>query len=159
MCDTFTCHTCRRVLPRPKGPGGMGYGVEDQGRKHCYQCCALAEFDSMVQMGVGVLYLVDDSTIPGKTWATDWAGRLRFVVRYVKRSPHGGGFGCQRSDFWFTGPDGAEWHGINRGDMQIARVRRTKSTDCAARNPAIWRERMRARLAAHIVPANGESRV
>lgn len=143
----FTCTTCRRELER-QTTGGTGYGVDKDGAKHCYQCCALAEFDSMVETGKGMLYLGVDTV-------HDWAGHLAFKTLGRRYSRHGGGFGSQRTDFWFTGPDGALWHGINRGDMDLARVRRTKSRGYVSpENQRRYQERKRVNLAAHIVESD-----
>lgn len=31
-----------------------------------------------------------------------------------------------RTDYWFTGPDGKNWHGVNIGDMDLVRCHRLK---------------------------------
>ena len=101
-----------------------GYGVTPGGKKHCYACCAVQDQADMIETGAATLYLAKG--VADRWEVTNWPGSLRFPARYVKTSRYGGGFDSQRRDAWFTGPDGKEWHAINRGDMQIARCRRLK---------------------------------
>lgn len=77
----------------------------------------------MLETGRAILYLSKDEA--GAWHVTNWPGSLSFPAR-VHSSPRGGGFGSPRLDAWFTGPDGATWHAVNRGDNQIARCRRLK---------------------------------
>lgn len=130
--------------------GGTGYGVDHAtGTRKCYACCAQSERASMIATGRATLYLVRRSVTvaPSDTdgrpleetaalranpkatvmryFVTDWAGELEFKTLPGIR--HGaGGFGSQRTDAWFVGPDGFVWHAVNRGDNDIARCRRTK---------------------------------
>ena len=80
----------------------------------------------MVETGTATLYLVKDKA--GQYEITNWHGSLRLHVYHVRTSPYGGGFGSQRTDAWFTGPDGKAWHAVNRGDNQVARCRRLKGS-------------------------------
>lgn len=102
-----------------------GYGTTADGKKHCYGCCADRDRADMLATGRATLYLSKDKA--GAWQVSNWPGSLVFPVARVKTSPRGGGFGCQRTDAWFRGPDGAMWHAINRGDSQIARCRRLKA--------------------------------
>ena len=85
----------------------------------------------MITTGLAGLYLTTP-TVPADQarstdyHVTDWLGGLSFPVFNYKHSKQGGGFGAQREDFDFVGPDGFIWHGIVRGDMQFARCKRTK---------------------------------
>jgi hypothetical protein len=116
---------CGHVIPElPDGHcGGTGYGVDANGKKSCYECCAKEEREFMIANGSTTLYLTKRDN--GMWNITDWAGKLSFNVREIRTSRYGGGFGSQRTDAWFIGPDMHIWHAINRGDMQIARCRRT----------------------------------
>ena len=99
-----------------------GYGQDSNGRTYCYSCCADRDRADMIETGRATLYLVKRAD-----WhvITNWPSSLEFRAHDVSRSPRGGGFGSQRTDAWFTGPDGFIWHAINRGDMDLARCRRT----------------------------------
>lgn len=138
--------------PSDHGPHTTGYGIDPvTGARSCYQCCADKERVSMIETGRATLYLVlrtvpvslgdtdgrpladtiELRTNPKATVArwfvTDWPGLLKFkCFPGVRRNARGGGFGSQRTDAWFVGPDGYVWHAINRGDMDIARCKRTK---------------------------------
>lgn len=115
--------------PSPHSPMTTGYGTDpDTGKRSCYACCAAKERESMIATGRAVLYLCAPYGGPtGKPYrVTDWPGELSFPVTSLQRSRHGGGFGSQRTDAWFHGPDGYVWHAINRGDNDIARCRRTR---------------------------------
>jgi hypothetical protein len=123
MTDLLECgHT-----PSNHGSLTTGYGVDDSGYRYCYDCCAARDKADMIEKGRATLYLVDRQASAGiKFTVQNWPGSLCFPVRGYKQSRRGGGFGSQRTDAWFTGPDGKQWHAINRGDMQIARCRRLK---------------------------------
>lgn len=111
--------------PSPHESFTTGYGLGADGKTYCYACCAERERASMVTTGRATLYLVDGCD--GRPYrVTDWPGHLSFAVGRVRCSARGGGFGSQRTDAWFTGPDGRTWHAVSRGDSQIARCRRVK---------------------------------
>lgn len=124
------CHACAdaRILdcghtPSPHLHFTTGYGTTLAGERHCYACIAVQDRRDMIETGRATLYLTRD----GSAWKVgNWPGSLTFPVRGVKVSRYGGGFGTQRTDAWFTGPDGKEWHAVNRGDNQVARCRRIK---------------------------------
>lgn len=103
-----------------------GYGKDADGNRHCYACCAARDVADMVETGTATLYLTKDAS--GQHEITNWPGSLRLHVYHVRTSPYGGGFGSQRTDAWFTGPDGKAWHAVNRGDNQVARCRRLKGS-------------------------------
>jgi hypothetical protein len=78
----------------------------------------------MLALGKADLYLTRDAV---NNWTvTNWTGDLSFRAFGLKVSPNGGGFGAERIDAYFNGPDGYVWHAVNRGNMQLARCRRTK---------------------------------
>ena len=121
--------------PSPHESFTTGYGVTADGKKACYACCAESDKAAMIADGRACLYLVSRETAPAvgamgarrEYYVTNWPGSLEFRVGgAVRHSRNGGGFGCQRTDAWFTGPDGKPWHAVNRGDNQIARCRRVK---------------------------------
>lgn len=115
--------------PSEHSPYTTGYGQKADGSKHCYACCAKETRADMIEDGATTLYLTHRQR-PGSDrvhwYVTDWAAHLEFPVTHCKEAKRGGGFGSQRTDAWFDGPDGYVWHAINRGDMQIARCRRTR---------------------------------
>lgn len=103
------------------------YGESAIGETFCYACAALRDREAMQRDGAITLYLTRDRETNEHAWKiTNWPGTLRFPAGRVKHSRRGGGFGAQRTDAWFIGPDGATWHAVNRGDNEIARCRRVK---------------------------------
>lgn len=122
--ETLDCGHARGA----HSPMSAGYGKTPEGARICYACCAEHDKAEMIREGRITLYLVQRKRESGLTeWLViNWPGSLVFPVKEHRRSKHGGGFGSQRTDAWFNGPDGYVWHAINRGDMQIARCRRTK---------------------------------
>ena len=122
------CHACAdaRVLdcghtPSPHSAATTGYGTLPDGKRICYACCAERDRADMIATGKATLYLVGNVR-----HVTNWPGALAFAVLERRISKHGGGFGSQRTDAWFHGPDGYVWHAVNRGDNDIARCKRTK---------------------------------
>ena len=116
---------------------GTGYATGADGRTYCYECCGENDRADMLADGRITLYLVragtrDDAPGIDRTrphWqVTNWPGTLRFdCLPGVRVSRHGGGFGSQRTDAWFIGPDGKNWHAVNRGNNDIARCTRVKA--------------------------------
>lgn len=126
--------------PSDHGPHTTGYGVTEDGKRICWTCCADADRARMIETGRATLYLVSRiapacetytgiGARPGPTLkykVANWPDSLSFPVTRIRVARRGGGFGADRVDVWFTGPDGKPWHGVNRGDNQIARCRRLK---------------------------------
>jgi hypothetical protein len=85
---------------------------------------AQAELEAMRAIGRALLYTRD---IDGKAHVGTWDGSFNWPVSYQRSSWHNMAGKNGRTDFWFTGPDGKQWHGVNIGDNQIVRTRRIKS--------------------------------
>ena len=124
------CKACAdaRVLdcghtPSRHGPLTTGYGTDDHGKRKCYECCADGDKARMIAGGRATLYV---TLKQGKRTVTNWPGSLSFRCITFSVSKHAGGFGSQRTDVWFIGPDGFMWHAVNRGDNDLARCKRTK---------------------------------
>jgi hypothetical protein len=116
---------CKSTALYPNGtPMFTGYGIMQDGSKHCYDCCALVDLENMNRDGKTTLYLVQED---GKKWyITNWPGSLRFGPLTVKKGGHN--FGGVRYDTWF-GYAGRIWHGYTIGDFtQVCHVKRTKET-------------------------------
>lgn len=121
MDTTFHCTVCNLDKPTQK-EGGTGYGQDKDGNKVCYACCAIQDRKEMDETGKFVGYL---SKGKDEKWEfTNWPGTLRFPAN-IKKNNHNW-HNTQRTDCWFV-VDGFVWHGINLGDMQICRARRTKT--------------------------------
>lgn len=80
---------------------------------------AAAELAHLKATGRGVLYLGADGQV------TQWAGKLIGTAHHQRKSWHNMAGRDGRTDVWFEF-DGSTWHGVNIGDSQILRVRRTK---------------------------------
>lgn len=122
LCD------CGHV-PAPSGHT-PGYGQDVDGKTLCYACCADRDKAQMIADGKTILYLQDPTARAGSFplgvyTVSNWYESLTFPVGRVKVGRHN--IAGKRYDFWFKGPDGATWHGVNYGDnTQIAYCRRTK---------------------------------
>lgn len=104
-----------------------GYARTSDGQRICYACAADRERADMIATGRATLYLVDSQASIGRAWTVqNWPSSLCFPVTHTRKSARGGGFGADRIDAWFAGPDGYVWHAVNRGDNQVARCRRMK---------------------------------
>jgi hypothetical protein len=141
------CHKCSGALPEPVAGAittGYGCGPSEPIAAHadapalkpgdslerspavCYACCAADDKASMIETGKFTGYLTQRAD--GQWYVSDWPGGLEFRVMQnrVNKSRYGGGFGAQRTDAYFIGPDKFIWHAVNRGDNQIARCKRTR---------------------------------
>ncbi len=82
------------------------------------------EIEAMKANGRCVLYLWEHNGVPIQvgTWASTVNERIG-VMRYRTSRNN---WGANRTDVWFRF-DGSTWHGVNVGDNDIVRVRRTKA--------------------------------
>ena len=127
---TFKCSACKKVKDIPDH-GGTGYGVNRQGRKVCYECCALQDRAAMLKTGKAVLYLSTDSNpvIPGHNRVvgkvSNWPGTLSFPIYGVRKGNHN--IAGVRYDVWFT-VSGENWHGTQYGNnTQLIHCKRIKT--------------------------------
>lgn len=90
---------------------------------------AQRELEAMKQTGRGILYLfytkqsAANHSTPSHvgTWAS--SADERFPIFPYRKSRNN--FGAERIDLWFRF-DGSLWHGVNIGDNDIVRCKRTK---------------------------------
>ena len=118
----FTCIDCKLEKP-VQHDFGTGYAVLKGDDKLCYECWGKRDKADMITFGEAVLYVRGRDL---RHCVTNWPGTLRIEPNRVRVSRNGGGFGCQRTDVWFKGPDGANWHGVNRGYNDVLRCKRIK---------------------------------
>lgn len=87
------------------------------------------EIEAAKRDGKACLYLhkrTDSIGTPGKTWNVgSWNGSHLFPVYYSKKSFHNMAGRDGRTDVWFIFDDSV-WHGVNIGDNDIVRCKRTK---------------------------------
>jgi hypothetical protein len=114
----FKCTVCKRIKLVPVISFVTGYGIDKEGNKVCYACCAKQELESMLETGKATLYFCKDKV-------TDWSGELSFKVLEQKTGRHN--IANVRYDYWFRTPDAKLWHGYTIGDFsQIAHCKRIK---------------------------------
>lgn len=116
-----------------------GYARDNQGRKHCYACCARQDREWMQAHGRITLYLttltptvhkgphgnnVRSFGMYGDCKITNWPGSLTFKGRFHLGRHNIAG---TRYDVWFNDEQGNPWHGIQYGEhAQIIRCRKLK---------------------------------
>jgi len=106
-----------------------GYGLDEQGNRHCFECCAKRDAKHMIKDGKTTLYLCDmvrssrfDTQFSGRV--TNWPNSLSFKCQgHTGRHNMAG----TRYDIWFKGPEGNMWHGVQYGEnTQICHCKRVK---------------------------------
>lgn len=107
-----------------------GYGMDSEGKKHCWECCAIHDINAMRETGRYTLYLCNHAkgmSSPTRYYLSNWPGTLTLPVRYSRGKHNMAG---TRIDVWFNF-DGHVWHGVQYGeDTMICHVKRTKQTAC-----------------------------
>lgn len=99
-----------------------GYGVDSEGHKHCYDCCAKNDRREMDTRGKYTLYLVKRED---GYHVTNWPNSLDYKVIEWSKSRHN--FGGFRTDVWFRDYRGKKWHGYQIGDYnEVCHVKRLK---------------------------------
>ena len=86
--------------------------------------CEELELVSMKQTGRASLYLTRNDS--GNYQVGTWAGGFHIPVCRVSISRHNMAGKNGRTDVWFR-YDSSLWHGLNIGDNDICRVKRTKT--------------------------------
>jgi hypothetical protein len=122
MKQSNHCAACRAEFV----PSGCttGYGVDKAGNRICFACWGARDLADALSTGKWCAYL---STPAGETrrMISNWPGSLRVAPVKVKTSHHN--IGRTRNDVWFRIPaDPYWWHGVNIGDSDILRCKRTK---------------------------------
>lgn len=142
---TFHCAICQQSK-QVRTSGGTGYGtttarmvergyVTAPELKVCYACIGATDRLDMCRDGAATLYLsvarkdcAEKMACSGEqTKVSNWPGSLVFPINAgaIKVTRHN--IARRRYDVWFTGPDGATWHGVTYGDnTQICHCKRTK---------------------------------
>lgn len=144
----FLCSVCVTYRPTPKGSGsgsycgGTGYGLDnDTLAPVCYACCGKRDRAEMESSGRATFYLSRKSDakpepqvgslnrppfMRPENWSVgNWPGTLSFSVLSIQNSAHKWR-NVQRRDVHFVCA-GYVWHGINLGDSQILRCKRTRT--------------------------------
>ena len=106
--------------PSSRIGGGAGYGVKEDGSKHCYECCGKHDLKQMKETGKITLYFEKE-----QRRVVNWPSTISFDVTTIRESYHH--LARVRYDYWFK-LDGYLWHGYTVGDnTQIAHCKRTKT--------------------------------
>lgn len=119
----FRCRQCGISKPLGGSGCGTGYGYKSHNARFpiCYSCCGENDRRDMVKRGKACLYLSNGAV-------SNWPGSFKLRVRFQKTSWHNFAGKGGRTDCWFTGPDGKEWHGVNIGrHNQVVRCKRLKA--------------------------------
>ena len=88
-----------------------------------------AELDHASEVGKATFYLSWDQGQGGTQSnyrVSNWVGSWKSPHCFVRRG-YSYGFGRFETFWvWFTGPDGKQWYGVLKGDMQCFNARRLK---------------------------------
>lgn len=123
---SFLCTVCN--VEKPANTDGIttGYGINRDGSKVCYECCAEIDKAEMVKHGTIVLYLTYDEKMVqyGDGKVSNWPASLEFKAR-VKKGKHN--MAGNRYDVWFRDHTNRLWHGVQYGDnSQLCYCKRLK---------------------------------
>ncbi|MFA4973549.1 MAG: hypothetical protein WC683_13125 [bacterium] len=128
------CDECHKAIEVPEGSVTTGYGVDKEGRKVCFSCCAEHDKATMAEGQDPVLYLTEQKSPEGNGFlrraeVSNWPGSLKFPAVVVARSkqytPSGGQY--DRVTAHFRDHLGRPWRIEVRGDMQCGRSRLLKT--------------------------------
>lgn len=114
--------------PSPHADFTTGYGVDRDGKKICYACCAENDRKQMRETGRATLYLTsepNEGNLSADHFVSNWPGSLKFRAHYYKVGRHN--MTGRRYDVWFTF-ENQPWHGVQYGDnTQVVHCNRIKS--------------------------------
>ncbi len=120
------CFKCGKTIAREKDSFGTGYGVNKEGHKICYECCAKNDVENMDKDGKYILYLIIvNNGTSNYAKVTNWPSSLVFDNLEYRVGGHN--WGLKRYDVWFTDHKRKQWHGYTIGDnTQICHCKRLK---------------------------------
>jgi len=102
-----------------RGSITVGYGVDKDGKAHCYACCLKEDLRFMRRVGRCTAYLSEDSRK-----ITTWPGEV-ISDKVLILSKGRDSFGGERTYFRFMF-DGQVWSGFGMGPGMYLRAKRTK---------------------------------
>jgi hypothetical protein len=98
-----------------------GYGTTQDGKKHCYACCAEMDREKMRNKGKIMLYLTQGTDNMG--YVSNWTNTIKLRCN-IKEGKHN--IARKRYDVWFRF-EGDSWHGIQYGDnTELCHCKRVK---------------------------------
>jgi len=119
----FFCDDCQKWLPIPKHGISLGYGVDSNGKKVCFACCAKRDIAYMQNYDRITLYLTLDSE--NHYTVSNWPSSLVMRVTHSRVGKHN--MTGQRLTVYFTAKDGSKWWGWHCGNgNQLVHCRRLK---------------------------------
>lgn len=133
--ETFDCATCKQTFHCwIEGKFSGNYGMDKEGRKHCFDCCGKNDLADALATGKWIGYLTANlPDTPGfthpKYFASNWPGTLKVPVFHASQSRHN--MGGRKTHVWFKLPDdNFVWYGYQIGNNnQILHARRTKKKE------------------------------
>ena len=121
------CWVCGLPIDKPKqGSITTGYGLDEDGHKVCYACCADSDRDYMKSHERITLYFVKREVNGCKQWfVSNWPGSLEFKAFNVSKGSHN--IARTQYSFSFRDDTGKLWHGRQYGQWnEIAHCRKAK---------------------------------
>lgn len=120
---SFICDKCHEQKTNDS-QHTTGYGTNDKGEKHCYECCAKEDAAYLLEHGKLQGYFVEENK---QGYFTNWPGSLKIPIYARRVSWHNFAGRNGRTDFWLK-YNGQNYHGVQIGhNSQIATIRRTKN--------------------------------
>jgi hypothetical protein len=120
IMSTVVCEKCKTVITvNHNSPAG--YGVDNTGKKFCYQCCADLDRSELESNDKWTGYLSKEAS---GWYVTNWTGLLKMkAITWTGRH----NIARKVTFFRFVAPDGSIWTGRQMGEYnQIAHCKRTK---------------------------------
>lgn len=122
----FTPDCGHTVTPKP-GSVGTGKATDpDTGRTMCYPCAETAEREAIRTADVYSGYITDSRPKEFTTWTGAVLGKVTSCIRGAKQFGNDGPY--RMRSVTVRTPDGAEWYGRGKDDMDAITIRRSKKT-------------------------------
>jgi len=122
MENNVICSVCGKEITREKDSILTGYGIDKDNNKVCFACCGERDKKDLIETGKMFGYLAKDEQ---GNYFGNWPGSFKIRVGYIRKSNHNFAGRNGRRDFWFSF-NGCNYHGVNIGDNECARVKRVK---------------------------------
>lgn len=116
----FVCHQCGQHKSFLSDIT-TGYGIDKDGNKVCYECCAKNDAKELIELQPGkkTIQYWDGRNI------TNWPGSLKISPYHTSKGRHN--IAGTRTDIYFKF-EGFSFHATQYGDMtQIAHIRKLKN--------------------------------
>lgn len=122
--ETVLCYTCGKEC-KDDSPYFTGYGIDKDGNKHCYACCAEQDKKTLLETGELAGYLTKDKENEYKYIFTNFPNSFKLPVYKTRESRNNWGY--KRIDFWLKYEGNCYYGRLIGTDNEYCKIKKIKN--------------------------------